>query len=386
MPADSASLFAPLELGNIMLPNRIVVSPMCQYSAEDGFANDWHLVHLGSRAVGGAGLVITEATAVRPEGRISPQDLGLWKDEHIEMLARITRFIHSQGAPAGIQLAHAGRKGSTARPWEGGKEIPVSRGGWIPVAPSDVRFADDYPNPIALDDRQIRVTVDAFAQAARRACDAGFDVIEIHSAHGYLLHEFLSPLSNFRFDSYGGSLENRTRIAREVATAIRGVIPKGMPLFIRISGSDWIDGGWDIEQSIALAAQLGPLGVDLVDCSSGGISPAANATIPVAPNYQVPFAEAIRRETGILTGAIGMITSMNQAHTILREGLADVILMAREFLREPYWPLHAAHTEGFQASWPAQYLRGGPQGTPAREPMESPESARRASQRTSAAA
>jgi len=253
------------------------------------------------------------------------------------------------------------------------------------VAPSDVRFADDYPNPIALDDRQIRVTVDAFAQAARRACDAGFDVIEIHSAHGYLLHEFLSPLSNFRFDSYGGSLENRTRIVREVVTAIRGVIPKGMPLFIRISGSDWIEGGWDIEQSIALAAQLGPLGVDLVDCSSGGISPAANAKIPVAPNYQVPFAEAIRRETGILTGAIGMITSMNQADAILREGRADVILMAREFLREPYWPLHAAHAEGFQIPWPAQYLRAAPQGTPAREPLELPEPARRASARTSAA-
>ena len=378
-------LFDSLQIRDVLLPNRIIVSPMCQYSSTDGFATDWHLVHLGSRAVGGASLVFTEATAVLPEARISSQDLGIWKDEHIEMLARITRFIHSQGTVAGIQLAHAGRKGSTARPWEGGKEIPVSRGGWTPVAPSDVRFADDYPNPIALDDRQIRVTVEAFAEAARRACDSGFDVIEIHSAHGYLLHEFLSPLSNFRFDSYGGSLENRTRIVREVVSAIRGVIPKGMPLFIRISATDWIEGGWDIEQSIALAGQLGPLGVDLVDCSSGGISPAANAKIPVASNYQVPFAEEIRGETGILTGAIGMITSMNQADTILREGRADVILMAREFLREPYWPLHAAHVEGFQASWPAQYLRAAPQGTPAREPMESPESARRASVRTSAA-
>jgi len=378
-------LFDSLQIRDVLLRNRIVVSPMCQYSSTDGFATDWHLVHLGSRAVGGAALVFTEATAVLPEGRISPQDLGLWKDEHIEMLSRITRFIHSQGAPAGIQLAHAGRKGSTARPWEGGKEIPESRGGWIPVAPSNVRFADDYPKPIALDGRQIRATVQAFADAARRACDAGFDVIEIHSAHGYLLHEFLSPLSNFRFDSYGGSLENRTRIVREVVTAIRGVIPKGMPLFIRISATDWIEGGWDIEQSIALAGQLGPLGVDLVDCSSGGISPAANAKIPVAPNYQVPFAEEIRRETGTLTGAIGMITSISQADTILREGRADVILMAREFLREPYWPLHAAHVEGFPASWPAQYLRAAPQGTPAREPMELPEAKRQASVRSTAA-
>jgi 2,4-dienoyl-CoA reductase-like NADH-dependent reductase (Old Yellow Enzyme family) len=378
-------LFDNLQIRDVVLRNRIVVSPMCQYSSTDGFATDWHLVHLGSRAVGGAALVFTEATAVLSEGRISPQDLGIWKDEHVAMLARITEFIHSQGVAAGIQLAHAGRKGSTARPWEGGKEIPVSKGGWIPFAPSDVRFAEDYPQPIALDERQIRATVRAFADAARRACEAGFDVIEIHAAHGYLLHEFLSPLSNFRFDSYGGSFENRTRIVREVVTAIRSVIPQGMPLFIRISASDWIEGGWDLDQSIALAAQIGPLGVDLVDCSSGGITPAANAKVQAGPNYQVPFAGAIRRETGILTGAIGMITSASQADAILREGHADVIEMAREFLREPYWPLHAAHHEGFSVPWPVQYLRAAPPGTPPREPMESRETPRRASARSGTA-
>ena len=363
-------LFDSLQIRDIVLRNRLVVSPMCQYSSTDGFANDWHLVHLGTRAVGGAALVFTEATAVVPEGRISPQDLGIWKDDHIEILARITKFIHSQGTLAGIQLAHAGRKGSTARPWEGGKEVPVSQGGWIPFSPSDVPFADDYPKPIALDEHQIRATVQAFADAARRACDAGFDVIEIHAAHGYLLHEFLSPLSNFRFDSYGDTLENRTRIVREVVTAVRNLVPKGMPLFIRISVSDWLQGGWDIDQSIALAGQIVPLGVDLVDCSSGGISPEANAKIKVAPGYQVPFAEEIRQATGVLTGTIGMITSASQADTILREGRADVILMAREFLRQPYWPLNVAHVEGYPASWPVQYLRAAAQGTPAREPLE----------------
>jgi len=377
-------LFDSLQIRDVVLRNRIIVSPMCQYSSTDGFANDWHLVHLGSRAVGGAALVFTEAAAVVPEGRISPQDLGIWKDDHIEMLARITKFIHSQGTTAGIQLAHAGRKGSTARPWEGGKEIPVSQGGWIPFAPNDVPFADDYPRPIALDDRQIRATIRAFADAARRACDAGFDVIEIHAAHGYLLHEFLSPLSNFRFDSYGDTLQNRMRLVREVVSAVRDVIPKGMPLFIRISATDWMKGGWDIDQSIALAGEIGPLGVDLIDCSSGGITPEANAKIKVAPGYQVPFAEEIRRATGILTGTIGMITSPNQADTILREGRADVILMAREFLRQPYWPLNSAHAEGYLSSWPVQYLRAAPQGTPAREPLEVPEAQRGASVRSTA--
>ena len=360
-------LFDSLQIRDVLLPNRIIVSPMCQYSSTDGFANDWHLVHLGSRAVGGAGIVFNEATAVLPEGRISPQDLGIWKDEHIEMLARITRFVHSQGTLCGIQLAHAGRKGSTARPWDGGKEVPESQGGWNPVAPSAVRFADDYPNPVALDEKQIRATVHAFADAARRACQAGFDVIEIHAAHGYLLNEFLSPLSNYRVDSYGGSFENRTRIVHEVITAIRGAIPQGMPLFIRISATDWIEGGWDIDQSIRLAEQIGPLGIDLIDCSSGGIAPGAK--IPVAPNYQVPFAGQIKRETGMRTGAVGMISSAADAESILREDRADVIDMAREFLRQPYWPLHTAHAEGFPVSWPVQYLRAAPTGTPPREPI-----------------
>ena len=358
-------LFDSLQIRDVLLRNRIIVSPMCQYSSTDGFATDWHLVHLGSRAVGGAALVFTEASAVLPEGRISPQDLGIWKDEHVEMLARITRFIHSQGAAAGIQLAHAGRKGSTARPWEGGKEIPESRGGWKPVAPSAIRFADDYPLPSALDEKGIRAAVQGFADAARRACEAGFDVIEIHSAHGYLLHEFLSPLSNQRTDAYGGSLENRTRLLCEVVSAVRSVIPQGMPMFVRISATDWVEGGWDLDQSVKLTEQIGPLGVDLIDCSSGGN--VSNAKIPVGPDYQVPFAEQIKHETGIFTGAIGMISTAAQAERILREDRADVILMAREFLRQPYWPLNVAHAEGFPASWPAQYLRAAPSGTPPRE-------------------
>jgi 2,4-dienoyl-CoA reductase-like NADH-dependent reductase (Old Yellow Enzyme family) len=361
-------LFDSLQIRDVVLRNRIIVSPMCQYSSIDGFATDWHLVHLGSRAVGGAALVFTEATAVLPEGRISPQDLGIWKNEHIEMLARITRFIHTQGALAGIQLAHAGRKGSTARPWEGGKEVPESQGGWKPVAPSAIRFADDYPLPIALDEKGIRAAVQGFADAARRACEAGFDVIEIHSAHGYLLHEFLSPLSNGRSDAYGGSLENRTRLVREVVSAVRGVIPQGMPLFVRISATDWVEGGWDLDQSVQLVEQIGPLGADLIDCSSGGN--VSNAKIPVGPDYQVPFAEEIKHETGILTGAIGMISSAAQAEKILREDRADVISMAREFLRQPYWPLNVAHAEGFPTSWPVQYLRAAPSGTPPREPSK----------------
>jgi 2,4-dienoyl-CoA reductase-like NADH-dependent reductase (Old Yellow Enzyme family) len=267
-----------------------------------------------------------------------------------------------------MQLAHAGRKGSTARPWEGGKEVPESQGGWKPVAPSAIRFADDYPLPIALDEKGIRAAVQGFADAARRACEAGFDVIEIHSAHGYLLHEFLSPLSNGRSDAYGGSLENRTRLVREVVSAVRGVIPQGMPLFVRISATDWVEGGWDLDQSVQLVEQIGPLGADLIDCSSGGN--VSNAKIPVGPDYQVPFAEEIKHETGILTGAIGMISSAAQAEKILREDRADVISMAREFLRQPYWPLNVAHAEGFPTSWPVQYLRAAPSGTPPREPSK----------------
>ncbi len=363
-------LFDELEIRDVTLRNRIVVSPMCQYSSMDGFATDWHLVHLGSRAVGGAALVFTEASAVSPEGRISPQDLGIYKDEHIEMLARITRFIRSQGALAGVQLAHAGRKGSTYRPWEKSGSVPASEGGWKAVAPSAVSF-EGYATPVALDERGIQAVVKSFAAAARRACEAGFQVIEIHSAHGYLLHEFLSPISNKRTDSHGGSFENRTRLLREVIAAVRKVWPEGYPLWVRISATDWIEGGWDLDQSIELAEQIGALGADLVDCSSGGIAPGAK--IPVRAGYQVPFADEIRRKAGILTGAVGMITTATEGDAILREEKADVILLAREFLRQPYWPLRVARELGFPVPWPVQYLRAASDGTPAREPVNLPD-------------
>jgi 2,4-dienoyl-CoA reductase-like NADH-dependent reductase (Old Yellow Enzyme family) len=364
-------LFDELKIREVTLRNRIVVSPMCEYSSTDGFATDWHLVHLGSRAVGGASLVFTEACAVSPEGRISPQDLGIWKNEHIEPLARITRFIREQGAIPGIQLAHAGRKGSTRRPWEGSGMVPASKGGWTPVAPSAIPFADGYPHPAALDEGGIREVVKDFVAAARRACQAGFGVIEIHSAHGYLLHEFLSPLSNQRTDNYGGSLENRTRLVCEVVSGIRSVWPESAPLFLRISATDWIEGGWDLDQSVELAELVGPLGVDLIDCSSGGLAPGAK--IPVRAGYQIPFAEEIRSQTGLLTGAVGMITTAAQADAILREEKADVVLLAREFLRQPYWPLLVANELGFPVSWPAQYLRAAPDGTPAREGLSLPD-------------
>jgi 2,4-dienoyl-CoA reductase-like NADH-dependent reductase (Old Yellow Enzyme family) len=364
-------LFDALEIRAVRLRNRIVVSPMCEYSSTDGFATDWHLVHLGSRAVGGASLVFTEASAVSPEGRISPQDLGIYKDAHIENLARITRFICEQGAIPGIQIAHAGRKGSTLRPWDGSGAIPESKGGWKPVAPSAIPFADGYATPAALDAGGISGVVKAFADAARRACEAGFGVVEIHAAHGYLLHEFLSPLSNQRTDSYGGSFENRTRLVCEVVVAVRRVWPESAPLFLRISATDWIEGGWDLDQSIRLAELVGPLGVDLIDCSSGGL--ATGAKIPIRAGYQVPFADEIRRKTGILTGAVGLITTAAQADAILREGKADVVLLAREFLRQPYWPLHVARELGFPCSWPAQYLRAAPDGTPQREALSLPQ-------------
>lgn len=364
-------LFDPLEIRGATLRNRIAVSPMCEYSSKDGFATDWHLVHLGSRAVGGASLVFTEASAVTPEGRISPQDLGIYKEEHIENLARITRFISEQGALPGIQLAHAGRKGSTVRPWDGSGEVPKSKGGWTPVAPSSIPFAENYPTPAELDLDGIRGVVKAFGDAAMRACVAGFGVVEIHAAHGYLLHEFLSPLSNRRTDAYGGSFENRTRIVLEVISAVRRVWPESAPLFLRISATDWIEDGWDIEQSVQLAEMVGPLGVDLVDCSSGGLAPGAK--IPVRAGYQVRFADEIRRRTGLLTGAVGLITSAAQADAILRDSKADVVLLAREFLRQPYWPLHVAHELGFQCSWPAQYLRAAPDGTPQREALSLPQ-------------
>lgn len=359
-------LFDPLKIRDVTLRSRIIVSPMCQYSSTDGFASDWHLVHLGSRAVGGAALVFTEASAVLPEGRISPQDLGIWKNEQIEMLARITRFIAAQGAIPGIQLAHAGRKASTYRPWEKPGSVPENEGGWKIFAPSAIPFGNGYATPTALDEAGIQAVVNAFAAAARRACEAGFQVIEIHAAHGYLLHQFLSPLSNQRTDGYGGSFENRTRLVREVASAIRKVWPDSLPLWIRISATDWLDGGWDLPQSMELAKQLGPLGIDLVDCSSGGLAPGAQ--IPIRAGYQVPFAEAIRRATGLMTGAVGMITTAEHAEAILQEGKADVVLMARQFLRQPYWPLDAARALGIPFPWPAQYLRAAPDGTPTREP------------------
>lgn len=362
-------LFDELTIRDVRLANRIAVSPMCQYSCEDGLATDWHLVHLGSRAVGGAALVIAEATAVLPEARISPQDLGIWSEAHIEPLARIAQFIHSQGSVAGIQIAHAGRKASTARPWDGAGKLTEQEGGWNDiVAPSAVAFAPNYPMPAAVTVERIASIVDAFGKAAQRALDAGFRVLEIHSAHGYFLHEFLSPLSNHRFDQYGGSFENRTRIVREVVNRVRQYWPERLPLLIRISATDWVEGGWDTDQAVELARSLRTLGVDLVDCSSGGNI--ADAKIPMAPGYQVPFAERIRRDAGILTGAVGMITEAQQADDIIRRGQADIILLAREMLRDPYWPLHAAAQLGKQISWPAQYLRAAPAGTAARQPVE----------------
>lgn len=357
-------LFDELKIRSVTLRNRIVVSPMCQYSSVDGFATDWHLVHLGSRAVGGAAAVIAEASAVTAEGRISPADLGIWKDAHIEPLARIAAFIRGQGAAPGIQLAHAGRKASVKRPWAGGGAVSDAEGGWTPVAPSAVAFEERYRTPKELDEHGIREIVEAFAAAAARAKRAGFQLVEIHAAHGYLIHEFLSPLSNRRTDAYGGSLENRTRFAREVVSAVREAWPAELPLFVRISATDWVPGGWDAEQSVELAKQLKGLGADLIDCSSGGSSP--DAKIPMGPGYQVPFAEKVRREAGVMTGAVGMITGAKQADDIIREGKADVVLLAREFLREPYWPIHAAKELGREIAWPPQYLRAAPQGTPSR--------------------
>lgn len=351
-----SDLFQPLTIRSVNFKNRIFVSPMCEYSSSDGFANDWHLVHLGSRAVGGAALVLTEANAVTPEGRISPEDLGIWKDEHVEFLSRITKFIKDQGSVPGTQLAHAGRKASTAAPWKGGAPLAVDQGGWSPIyAPSAIPFSEGYQTPVAMTLEQIRHTVQAFRRAAQRALWAGFQVIEIHAAHGYLLHEFLSPLSNHRSDQYGGSLENRMRLVCEVSAAVREVWPDDLPLFVRISSSDWVEGGWTIEDSVTLACELKKVGVDLIDCSSGGNVP--RVRIPLGPGYQTHFAERVRKEADILTGAVGMITSAPQADTIVRTGQADAILMAREFLRHPYWPFHAAKELGHDISWPKQYER-----------------------------
>ncbi len=356
MNESKALLFEPLRLREITLKNRIGVSPMCQYSSVDGFANDWHLVHLGSRAVGGAGLVMVEATAVTPEGRISPRDMGIWSDDHVEGLARCTRFIEDNGAVPGIQLAHAGRKASTLPPWEGTGAAPVEKGGWQPVvAPGNERFAPDYPEPVALDVAGIQRIVSAFRDGARRALEAGFKVIEIHAAHGYLLHQFLSPLTNHRDDVYGGSFENRTRFTLEVVEAVRTVWPAEYPLFVRISATDWVEDGWDVEQSVRLAHLLKAAGVDLVDCSSGGIKPGVR--IPLNAGYQVPFSERIRTEVGIKTAAVGLITNPEHAEDILQRGQADLVLLARQMLRDPYWPLHAAAQLGVRIEWPVQYRR-----------------------------
>lgn len=357
-------LFDPLSLRGLTLPNRIGVSPMCQYGAEGGFANDWHLVHLGSRAVGGAGLVMTEAVAVAPEGRISPQDLGLWSDAHLEPLARIATFIRAQKAVPGLQLAHAGRKASRSRPWDGDRALGPEAGGWMPMAPSPVPFAADEPAPHDLSDSEIASLVAAFASAAERAVRGGFQVIEIHAAHGYLLHAFLSPLSNRRRDLYGGTFGNRVRFLLETVAAVRRVCPDAMPLLVRVSATDWAEGGWTLEDTLDLARHLKAEGVDLVDCSSGGLLP--QAAIPVGPGYQVPFAKAIRDGAGIATAAVGLITEPAQADQILRSGQADLVLLARAELRDPYWPLHAAEALGQRIPWPAPYLRAAPRYTPAR--------------------
>ncbi len=349
------NLFDPLALRSVTLRNRIAVSPMCQYSAVEGRANDWHLVHLGSRAVGGAALVCFEATAVEARGRISPSDLGLWEDGQIEPLARIVRFVEAQGAVACLQLAHAGRKASTAAPWDGGKPVPESQGGWKVVGPSALPFADGHPVPQPLDDAGPGEVARAFVAAARRALAAGFRAVELHAAHGYLLHQFLSPLSNRRADAYGGSFENRTRLAREVVAAVRAEWPERLPLLVRISATDWAPGGWDADQSVELCRALGALGVDLVDVSSGGLVPYAQ--VPAGPGYQAAFAERIRREAGVATGAVGMISSPEQADHVVRSGQADLVLLARELLRDPYFALRASSVLRQDGPWPKQYLR-----------------------------
>ena len=348
-------LFDPLMLGDVTLRNRIAISPMCEYSAVDGVPNDWHLVHLGSRAVGGAGLVFTEATAVSPEGRISPADTGLWNETQQVAWARIAAFISEQGAVPGIQLAHAGRKASTDVAWQGGKPLDEAHGGWTPVGPSATAFADGYPTPLALDAAGIRKVVDDFVAATVRSRDAGFRVIELHAAHGYLLHAFLSPLSNQRDDAYGGSLDNRARLLREIVVAVRVEWPAPKPLVVRVSATDWVDGGWAIDECVTLARWLKEDGVDLIDCSSGGNVP--HAKIPVGPGYQVPFAARIRREAGIATGAVGLITTGAQADAILTDGDADLILIARESLRDPYFPRREAAALGVDIDVPAQYRR-----------------------------
>jgi 2,4-dienoyl-CoA reductase-like NADH-dependent reductase (Old Yellow Enzyme family) len=349
-----SKLFSPLTIKNITLKNRIVMSPMCQYTSIDGFSNDWHIVHLGTRAAGGTGLIITEATAVSPEGRISPADLGLWKDEHIEGLSRIASFIHQNGSIAGIQLAHAGRKASSAVPWKGGRQLDETAGGWQTVAPTALPFLEGDRVPVSMNKEAIGKVVSDFRDAARRALMAGFKVVEIHSAHGYLLNEFMSPISNHRNDEYGGPFENRIRLLKEIIYSVKSVWPAENPLFVRISATEWTEGGWTIEDSVKLAYILKEMGVDLIDCSSGGN--VHNARIPVSPGYQVPFSGVVR-QTGILTGAVGFITTAGQAESILQEEKADLVFLARELLRNPYFALIAARELDEDTAWPLQYIR-----------------------------
>lgn len=355
---SGARLFSPLRLRELVFKNRIFVSPMCQYSAVDGMPTDWHLVHLGSRAIGGAALVMTEATAVSPEGRISPFDAGIWSREQAAAFGNIAGFIRRHGAVAGLQVAHAGRKASTDVPWRGGRPLDAGNGGWQPIAPSPVPFAEGYAVPREMTEADMERVRKAFAAAALQGREAGFEVVEVHMAHGYLLHEFLSPLTNRRADAWGGSLENRLRFPVSVARAVRDEWPERLPVFVRVSAMDWVEGGWDLPQTIALARELKKIGIDMVDCSSGGAVP--DAKIHAGPGFQAPFAAAVRREAGIATGAVGLITEPAQADRIVSTGLADAVLIGREFLRDPYWPLHAARVLGVDIPWPSQYERAKP--------------------------
>ena len=353
-----AHLFSPLTLRDVTFRNRVGVSPMCQYLSEDGFADDWHLVHLGARATGGAGLVCLEATAVEPRGRISPQDLGIWRDEHVPMLARIARFLRAHGAVPAIQLAHAGRKAATARPWDGGAPLPAEAGAWPIVGPSPQPFAEGYQTPVALGVDEIHGIVASFAAAAARAREAGFQAVEIHAAHGYLIHSFYSPLSNHRSDTYGGSFDGRIRLLLDVVDAVRREWPEGLPLFVRLSATDWTEGGWTPEDTVSLARRLATLGVDLVDCSSGGNVP--RAAIPMAAGYQLPFAAAVRRDPGVASAAVGLITAPDQADAIIRAGHADMVLLARESLRNASWPIHAARALGHDTADLVRHNTAGP--------------------------
>ena len=351
-----SKLFSSIKIRDLEIKNRIVVSPMCQYSSYNGIPTDWHIVHLGSRAVGGAGIVFTEATAVSPEGRISPDDLGIWNEEQVNAFKKITLFIKTQNSIPGIQLAHAGRKASTFSPWKGSGKVSIENGGWQTLAPSPIKFEENYPYPKEMSEFDIQLVIDQFRESAKRSVESGFEIIELHFAHGYLVHQFLSPLSNKRTDRYGGSLENRCRLAIEIAKSTREVIPDGMTLFARISASDWVEDGWDIDQSVQLVKWLKDIGVDLIDCSSGGN--VSNAKIPVGPGYQIPFSQRIKQETKILTGGVGLITTAEQAEKIINDGQADFVFLAREMLRDPYWSIHAAKILKVElADFPKQYLR-----------------------------